>query len=563
MKRKILITAGLVLVAAMAVAALFTRPAYCRYKEERALRQAKAFLEEGDLTSASLSVRQALVTNPRSLAASRLMADMAEAAGSPQMLDWRRRMVELAPTIENRLSLAAAALRTEAPPYSLGSEILTELRATATNRVAYCNLSADLAMKLGKPNEAETWVETARQLQPSNSLHELNLAVLRLGSTNRPDATQARATLMQLRTNTNLAAVALRSLVADSLLRKDLAEAETFSAQLLTQPVASFADRLQHLDILGQANSSKFQTFLPVIQSEASTNAAKVSDISNWMLRHGLAERARQWLASCPPAVQVAQPGPLVTVECLFTLHDWAGAEKLLGERKWDEFEPMRLALLSRAAFELRDSSAADLRWRLAVRQARGRLGTLMWLTARADEWRRDEARIDLLWEITRQFPAEGWALRELRRYYLSGGNTRGLNRVYEQMSAQSTGGLGAKNDFALTSLLLKTNQARAHEVASELYAEFTGEPSIVSTWAYSLHLQGHTGDGLEVLEKLDDTILSRPDIALYYGALLRSNGQIPKAHQYLKLAQSAVLLPEERELLKTCQETSPMENEK
>lgn len=561
MKRRILITVGLALVAATAIVALRARPIYRRHKEERALQQAKAFLDKGDLTGASLSVRQALATNPRSLAASQLMADVAEAADSPQMLDWRRRTAELAPTIENKLSLAAAALRTEPPPFSLASEILTGLRATATNRVAYCNLAADLAMKIGKPNEAETWVETARQLEPTNSLHELNLAVLRLGSTNEPVASQARATLIRLSTSTNLAVAALRSLVADSLLRNELAQAEMLSTQLLAQPAASFADRLQHLDTLGQANSSKFLTFLPIIQSEASTNAAKVYEISNWMIRHGLAERVRHWLASLPQAVQEAQPVPLIIVECLFALHDWAGAEKLLGERKWDEFEPMRLALLSRATFELRDSAAADLRWRLAVRQARGRLGALMWLAAKADEWRREEARIDLLWEIARQFPAEGWALRQLRRHYLSGDNTRGLNRVYEQMSTQSTGGLAAKNDFALTSLLLKTNQAHAHEVASELYAEFPGEPSVVSTWAYSLHLQGHTGDGLEVLEKLDDTILSRPDIALYYGALLRSKGQIPKAQQYLKLAQSAVLLPEERELLKACQETSPMEN--
>jgi hypothetical protein len=93
----------------------FGRPAYRQYQQTRALEQARKYMAQGDYRNASHSARQTLRANPRNLEACDIMADLAERSRSPYALDWRGRIVELAPTIQNKLLLASAALRSQCP----------------------------------------------------------------------------------------------------------------------------------------------------------------------------------------------------------------------------------------------------------------------------------------------------------------------------------------------------------------------------------------------------------------------------------------------------------------
>ncbi len=106
------------------------------------------------------------------------------------------------------------------------------------------------------------------------------------------------------------------------------------------------------------------------------------------------------------------------------------------------------------------------------------------------------------------------------------------------------------QNNLAATSMLLKLNLPQAHALARELYAGHPEEGIIASTYAYSLHLQGRTKEGLAVLEKLKPETLELPPVALYYGLLTSAGGQPAKAGRYLGLAQKGELLPEEKALL-------------
>src|ERR1035437_9602710 len=110
---------------------LFGRPAYRHYQEKRAIERARKSLAKGDYRNASLSARQTLQANPLNLEACQLMADLAERSRSPFVLEWRRRIVEVAPTIPNKLMLAASALRVQAPPYPLAAQTLDDLKDSA------------------------------------------------------------------------------------------------------------------------------------------------------------------------------------------------------------------------------------------------------------------------------------------------------------------------------------------------------------------------------------------------------------------------------------------------
>ena len=547
---KKVILAGVLVVLGLLGLWFFARPAYKRHRETQALAQAKSYLAKGDYRNASLSARQALRMNPFDLEACRIMADLAERSRSPYVLDWRRRIVEAAPTVENKLLLASCALRAQAPPYPLAAETLEEIKGSATNVAAYHAVSAELALRLKRTAEAAAQFEQASRLEPTNELYQLNLAVLQLRSTNALASSPARATLERLRASTNVGPVALRWLVADSLGRDDLSAAERFSRQLLADRRSLPDDRLQHLTILRQSQNPELGPFLSALQKNALTNALEIYGIAAWMVGHSLAGEAFGWLTNCPANVRAEQPVPLALVDCYLAKKDWAGLETFVEAQKWGDLEFLRSAFLSRAAAEQNQKLAAEARWRSAVREAGERLGPLNALLIMATSSGRLEAREELLWRIAKRFPGQHWAFRDLERSYLAIGNTRGLNKLYSAMASYAPKDFAAQHNLAATSLQLKLNLARTHELAKEIYSAHPEEAIVTSTYAFSLYLQGRTKEGLAALEKLKPEALEAPSVAVYYGLLLSEAGQTNKASKYLSIAQKSELLPEEKTLV-------------
>ena len=528
----------------------FGRPAYRHYQEERSIEQARKALAKGDYRNASLSARQTLQANPLNLEACEIMADLAERSRSPAILDWRRRIVEVAPTIQNKLMLASSALHVQAPPYSLAGETLDELKNSAANVAAYHAVAAELALRLKKADEALAQFEQASRLEPTNELHQLNLAVLRLQSTNTATSSAARAALERLRASTNVGTVALRWLVAESLDRNDLSSAERFSRQVLADAHSAPADRLQRLTILQRLNNPELKPYLATLQQNSLTNAAEVYGVSAWMVGHDMADGALAWLTRCPAKVRSEPPVPLALVDCYLAKKDWRGLDAYLQDQKWGDMEFLRLAFLSHSASELNQQLGADSRWHTAIRLAGDRLGPLTALLSMATNWGRGQAREDLLWQIAQRFPRERWALQELARLYLAAGNTHGLNKVALTMTSYDPKNFAAQNNLAATSLLLKLNLSKAHALAKEVFAQHPNEAIVSSTYAFSLHLQGRTKEGLGVLEQLSPQALETPSVALYYGVLLSASGDTNKAAKYLSIAQKADLLPEEKALV-------------
>src|ERR1017187_6838739 len=289
-----------VVLLAVAATAWFGRSAYKNYKERRSQAQAQAFLAKGDFRSAVLSARQALQLNPTNVPACRIMAASADLSHSPTMLDWQRRIVLTEPTIENKLLLASSSLRYQSFPFPLATQILDELTPAATNLASYQVVAASLALSLRRLDEAENHFETATKLDPTNQLYELNLAILRLGSTNATKVVPSRAVLENLRSDANLGPPALRALVVDRIMHRDAAGAENFSTQLVASAPATGADRLQHLRILLQPQMADFAIRLQAVQQSAVTNALAVAEVAAWMQANNLLAEDLRWLTNLP-----------------------------------------------------------------------------------------------------------------------------------------------------------------------------------------------------------------------------------------------------------------------
>jgi predicted Zn-dependent protease len=551
------------------------------------MNRARACLAAGDFANASVSARLALQINPCDPESCRFMAQLCELSRSVAAIDWRCRVAELEPTVSNELALVATALRFELSPFPLAAETLNRLESVGRDLPEFHVFSALVDLNSGRSGMALEHFQRAATLDPSNPVHRLNCAVLELQSSEPSVAQRASIELEQLSLNGRIQALALRSLVADRLRNGDCTTAKRFSDQLLHLSAFHMEDQLAHLTILQQleqkvqettnrlvlqaapasepANRTNqvtitdsevlparnLQEHLRLVQTHAATSRLETYSLCEWMGAHGLAGQGLQWLDSLPANFCDSQPVPLARANLFLAKADWGSLETLLDSSHWGEMEFLRQALQAQAAWGQQRREAGDTRWRGAVRSATDRLGASVLLLRLSHDW--GHSPEEVLWAISRRFPREKWAVAQLEQHYLTTGNTRGLNRIYDLRLEEPPGSedITNRNDFACTSLLLGIQLPRAHAIARQLHEQKPDDLILASTYAYSLHIQGKTNEALDVFSKFETKALEQPAVALYYGVLLANVGETTRANHYLACAERVRLSPEESQLLR------------
>jgi hypothetical protein len=288
------------------------------------------------------------------------------------------------------------------------------------------------------------------------------------------------------------------------------------------------------------------------MKAEAAKTPEKVPTLSSWLAAHELLTDAIAWLTNLDEKAQAQLPVRMAIADAYSDHGDWQKLETLLREQNWGEVDFIRLAQLTRAAREQKQDIAKQVNWQAAVRAAGGQIKPLTLLARLATSWKMEAEREDLLWVIARRFPAERWALQTLSDLYMAEGNTRGLQKVYATIVDANPDDLPAQNNLASVSLLLNSQVSQAFEFARAAHTKYPRNSAFASTYAYALHRQNRTAEGLKVLETLSPQQLEIPSIACYYGVILAASGEPAKAKKYLDLAAAANLLPEENDLVKS-----------
>ncbi len=550
---KKIIIVGFVL-AALGATWWLGRPAYRAYKEKKFAAQATEALAKNQPRKALLAAQQVLAINSNNPAACRVMADLADLSRSPHAMVWRRRIAEMEPTLSNRVVFASCALRYEQPPFPMTSQTLQEVAPGASNDVAFHLVSAQLALKQNRIADGEKHLEAAIRLEPANALHQINLSVVRLESRDAAVAAVAHAQLEQAQSHPVWGAQALRSLAAHHLGRKQFADAERFSTALLRSTNSTFADRLEHLALLRSGDSPQFTGFVATLQREAATNVFAAADLVIRLTALGAANDAIVWVKSLPQAIRNEPPLPMAVASSYFSAGRWRELEESLNAQNWKERDFLRQALLSYAVRKQNSAEVANAHWRDALRLASERPELLSTLAQTAAAWNWTNETESVLWRAAREFPKERWPIDALQNGYVRMRNTRGLYDLNTFMLERQPTNSFAQNNWATLSLLLQTNLPKAHQLARQVYDRDTNNFAFVSTYAFSLHVQGRSAEGLKLIETLKPAMLEDPSVASYYGVLLAAAGQKEKAQRYFEKAEKAPVLPEELALISEAQ---------
>ncbi|MFL6519337.1 MAG: hypothetical protein ACJ8NS_03885 [Chthoniobacterales bacterium] len=523
---------------------------YGMWRKRHLTRQAQDFFAQHDYPSAALVARHVLQLDPKSAAACRIMAEIAELARKPETLSWREQVVTLEPAVaENKIALAGSAVRLR--QFDLARKTLDRVEPAARSNVKYHQLAGTLAIAEKKSAEAENEFAAALQFEPANAQLQLNLATVRLTSTDSAMKEGARLELARLAEISAVRLDALRALTADALANKSLGDAQKWAARLRSEKGATFPDLLLYAEANNKTSSADMAL------RDAETNAAgspvTAAALITWMNRHELAQAGRDWALSLPSKILNAPPVPLAVAEAYSFLQDWNGLNAWVDGKNWGEEEFLRLAVVSHALRRLtpgdRTSMEAQTAWAAALKATQNQPERLAAIAQLAEGWNYGEGAAEAWWIIANGNENAREALTALQRLYKAKQNSHGLLRVAKRALELNPADLVAANNYANLGLLI-TGDNSARRLATKLHQENPANAAVSSTYAFALFTEGKTSEALREMETLKEGQLRHPVIAAYYFVMLVENGKMERAHSFLSAANKAQLLPEELELL-------------
>lgn len=536
---------------------VYGRRAYRRWSERHFVQKAAAHLDRGEYEEAALAARHVLDRNPNHPEACRVIAELARIYSPSDALAWRARVVALDPNnLRARLDWAGEAIaRGET---SLANDVLLGVPPADRTSVEYHELAAGLAIRLRQFPLAYLHFRAALKRDPENPRLRLNLATLELGAGNRRNAARARALLESLRNDPSVRLLARRALLADAIQARDDSRAVEIGKELASAPDASFRDRLLYLGALHRARSPETASHLAELKTVAARNGANAGELVTWMNANGMASEAIAWARALSADVSVALPLSIALSESLARAGDWNGLRRLLEGVTWNEFEPLRLAIISRTSKETGNELGAQFQWRAAVRLAVNQPDLLNALTHFASGWGWRAEAEQILWELANRPMPPREVLESLYRHYQSQRDTKGLLRITQRIVQLDPTDTVALNNLALFSLLLNTDLDEAFKIARDGHTAFPDHPGFSSTYAFALHRRGRTAEGIKVLEALGPKTLRDPSAAAYYGILLAASGDKIRAREFLDLGTRASLLPPEEALVAAARRKTP-----
>jgi predicted Zn-dependent protease len=523
---------------------------YQAWHKKHLSKQAQDFFARGDYPSAVLVARHLLQLDPDNVAACRIMADTAELAGNREALTWRERIVRLEAHVPgNKIALAATALRFS--QLNSARKILDAIPPAERGTVKYHELAGAMAIAEKQSLLAETEFAAALQLDPDNPQLALNLAMVRLASSDTATSDNARTELTRLSAQPPLRLESLRALTSDALAHKSSASAEKWATALKSEKGATLSDLLLYLEATRETDAGR--AVLREAQVAAIHSPVAATALITWMNRHAMAQPALDWALALPKETRDVQPAFLAIAEAYSFLQNWDGLRAWVEGKDWGDHEFLRLAVQSHALHHLgpadRSSMESQTTWTAALKATQARPDRLAAIAQLAEGWSYPDEAAEAWWMIANGNENAKDALTALQRLYKSKQNTHGLLRVAKRALELNPADLVAANNCASLGLLL-TGDISARRLATRLHTENPDNAAFSTTYAFALFTEGKTSEALKEMETLKEAQLRNPVVATYYFVMLVENGNMERAHLFLSAANRATLLPEEEHLL-------------
>src|SRR2546425_2218552 len=524
---------------------------YLGWHESRLLKRAGAMLEENDFVTANRLAREVLARHRDSLPAFYILAEATEKQNSEETVSWRAQIARLQPdNIDSQLNLASAALRFG--QIDLARKTLERVAPRAQDLAAFHIVAGWLARAEGNLAEQEQQFAIAVKKDPQNDLYKFNLAALQIRSQDSEKSAQARDNLERLTRVPEFPTGALRALLNAAVDRNDLQTADRFAQQLQMSPEVSFGDYLLCLNFYRKLDARKFDAVLEKVKPVAARNSRDLGLLMDWMNENGLASEVVRWMDKLPDAATTKPPAAVAIAAAFAEQKNWSRLRRWTRSGSWGEGDYLRLAYQALAARQSRQSSADaefDTLWRAALHAA-DQPDREIKLARLASKWNLAIESEELWLRLSRTPPSRREALDALYRLYRTNNDLKKLYDVLQRLHEASPNEIGITNNLARLGLSIDQNTKQAQKLAKQAHDRAPEDLNCAMTYAFALYVQGHTTEGLEILQKLPPETLHEPHAAVYAAILLLDVNQTDAAKEYIQVAKHGPIYAEEKRLL-------------
>jgi hypothetical protein len=529
------------------------RKGFNRWHKTRLLTEAGDRLDHNNLREAEVMARKALAIDPNSLVAVRILAETTEKQNRAETVAWRGQIARLDPGLESELNLASAALRFG--QLDVARAALGRVAPEDREKAAYEVVAGWLSRAQGNIAEEERHFAAAVAKEATNDVYQFNLAVLQILSPDPEKNAAARNQLERLSKVPQFRTEALRALL-DNALRQNQTEAANELAQALQMsPQVTFADYLLCLELYRKLSPKKFDALLDKVKPVAAREGHDLAQLLSWMNKNGLAGEALKWSDKLPVALTNRPPVAIAVAEALARTKNWSRLKRWTRSGSWGDDDYLRLAYQAYGARRSRRTAAEaeaefDALWKAAEAAAAAQPEHELALARLASTWDLTQEAEQLWLRVAKVPAARREALDALYAIYRATNDLPNLRLTAERLHQSSPEEVGLAANAARFALLLDHNTADGRVLAQQAYEKAPNDPAVAVTYAFALYGAGRTAEGISILEKLPPDQLNDPHVAVYAALLYDDATQLDAANNYIALARSGTVFPEEKQLL-------------
>lgn len=532
---------------------------YLRWDAKARIERAEQAMTAKDYQRAAMIARTVLSANPMDVNATRVIARLLDASGSPEAAQWRSRVDSLEPgNPENILAWAAAEIKSG--DITTAERVLNMLEPAAReNATCHAILAQICQARRETEAAAKHWAEAVR-LDPQEPRHRLALGAIGQRSQDVKQRDEAIAMLTEMAGNTPPSPEAIRLLLEYALRLEDWKRADELSKVLVADSGATFADKLQRLSALRKINAQEAPGYLVALRTECLANPDDLYLLLMWMNQHDLAMMVSEWSRTLRGEIIGVPPVCVAVADAYARGTEWQRLREFLDARSWGEQDYLRRGFLARALERLDDAETGAQEWKDGIAAARSRgdsRGRLERMARLAIGWGWDQRAQEVMWSLAGSPSCPRWMLDVLWQIAIGRSDATQLQKLTGVLAQCDSKSIASRNTHAFYSLLVRSEDGDAHREAERLHQENPDDPAIAVTRALSLYQQGKTAEAVALTGSLPADELNKPQPALYHAIFLTAAGDGAKAVGFLSAAQGRKMFPEEKTILERARMTA------
>ncbi len=533
---------------------------YSNFRSEDFKNRARNALKESKLTQARIFIQNAARHSPNNSEVWDLLAQLLEKEGSPDLIPLLGQRFIEHPTLKNAREFLQASIQTGNLVYVL--PYIDKILDSFPESAAIMRLVGLAYLGIRQLAEAENYLQKAIALDPNNPTYRMDLATMRLMSSDPEKVESARRDLEFLSLNDEMFLIAKRSLAAHTTLTDPLAGLRLYEEVLARHP-DDWLSNFRHFQLLCRINQNKAVESIPYVISKATTVQQKSEVLST--------------------ILQSLGPALVLETSNKFTEDDRAATSVTLLRiaALWEQGRLLEIVPIvneALARFDQPLERSAFMIWNYRIQTA---LGQDSLATKTLDDMRKlgtsdiscannfysffasvgDKKNAAFFLEIialSDDSQNAQLALVGILNYLRAKGDTDGMIRVMEQVLRKNPENAGIQNNMA--NLLVNTGRdlTRALNLAESAYLLAPNHPEITSNYAHTLAVAGRVAEALRIYETLNKNQMNDA-IKLYYAHTLFLDGQHEKAAELVKDLDFSSYLPEEKAILNKILSAAPV----